>query len=349
MKLALARHAAILSVMLCWLSPAFADSIAAVIDGKSGRYKFLASAQKPWRICALIPHAKDPFFAAVGLGLVRQAADEKVQLGIYQAGGYEFPNEQRRQIKGCIAAHADAIVIAAINSEVLEEEKAELAARKIPVIDMLNGAESDIVAAHARQDFAMSGAMAARFAIRADRRAPLRVATFPGPPGAAWAIGFDKGMRETLAAGSEGGKVTLIEGGWGATDRDTQATLVRQLASQGPVDVIIANAVAAVVAARFYEGRKEAPRIFSYYPNGEAIEAIMQGKIAGMVGFSPLSEARISLDLAVRLLQGQKVPQLVSTRVTLVTRANITEFLKNEFGGGTGVRVPVLALPPYGE
>ena len=344
------RTAILLAGLLLSASAAHADSIPAVIDGKPGTYNFLGAAQRQWRICALIPHAKDPFFIAVGKGLVQQARQTGVQLGIYQAGGYQYPDEQRKQLRGCIANHADAILISAINSQLVEAEKAELAARKIVVIDLLNGAESNVIAAHSRLDFVESGEIAGRFAAQTANGKPIRVAVFPGPPGAPWAMGFDSGMRNVLANDSRAAKVTLVEGGWGPTDRDSQATLVRQMASRGDLDLILANAVAAVVAARFYEGRgKAAPVIFSYYPNGELIDALRDGKIDGMVGFSPATQARIALDLAVRLLQQEKVPHLVSVTAHLVTGATIGDFIVSEFGSGNDERVPIQPLPPFGE
>ena len=64
-------------------------------DGKARDYVPLAHASRPWRICTLLPHGIDRYWWGVAWGLDEEARRQGVQLGIYEAGGYQFPAMQR--------------------------------------------------------------------------------------------------------------------------------------------------------------------------------------------------------------------------------------------------------------
>ena len=77
-------------------------------DGELVQYSPLAQASQPWRICALLPHGKDRYWWGVAWGLDGEARRQGVQLGIYEAGGYENGAQQmkaaswpRRAIRRC--------------------------------------------------------------------------------------------------------------------------------------------------------------------------------------------------------------------------------------------------------
>lgn len=75
--------------------------------------------------------------------------------------------------------------------------------------------------------------------------------------------------RKTLNAERRGtNPIILIKSGWGAPYIGEQSGLVRKVAKEGKVDVILANAPAAEFAARFFASNSSPPKIVSLYATG---------------------------------------------------------------------------------
>jgi len=323
-----------------------AHSVKATIDGRAGKYQFLERARQRWRLCAVLPHVHDHFFWAVAYGLTKQAHDLGVDLGVSEAGGYDRLPEQKRLIRQRADDGADAVLIAAINSTALGDELELLARRHIKIIDLVNGLAGKSVASHSHQDFSESGRLAARYALKIARDQATTIAWFPGPADARWAIDFDVAVRKTLAAGrNEPGALTLINGGWGAPYINAQSGLVRQIAKNGSLDIILANAPAAEFAARFFAARPFPPKIVSLYVTDGVIAEMRKGTISATVANSPVTEARIAVDLAVRVLQRQRVPETVSVPLRLITRDEIPAYIEDEAVAPSEVRMPLPKLP----
>jgi CheY-like chemotaxis protein len=110
-------------------------------------------ASRPWRICASIPHLKDDYWLAVNFGLVNEAKRLGVALNLYEAGGYENLATQQSQIAECIAQNkADALIIGAISADGLNSVIADYSAKGMPVIDLINGINSDKITARVAAD-----------------------------------------------------------------------------------------------------------------------------------------------------------------------------------------------------
>src|SRR5881397_1944816 len=65
-------------------------------------YVPLAHASQPWQVCALIPHLKDDYWLAVNFALIQEATRLGVRLDVFEAGGYEYLQTQKRQIAECV-------------------------------------------------------------------------------------------------------------------------------------------------------------------------------------------------------------------------------------------------------
>src|SRR5450755_4318502 len=141
-------------------------------------------ASRPWRICASIPHLKDDYWLAVNFGLVNEAKRMGVALNLYEAGGYENLATQQSQIAECVAQNkADALIIGAISAEGLNSVIADYSTKGMPVIDLINGINSDKITARVAADFYDMGFSAGKYltALPADTPGKAaRVAWFPG-------------------------------------------------------------------------------------------------------------------------------------------------------------------------
>lgn len=338
----------VLSLVAVPCGRARAESVQALIDGKPGTYTFLDSTSRRWRLCAVIPQAKEHYFWDVVWGVVEQAGAAGVDIGIYQAGGFEPEHLeiQRRQVRFCMDNGADGVLIAAVDSAAFEKEEAELAARGRVVIDLTQDLDGSLVTSHSRHDLRETGRLAARYVLSISNGKPIRVAWFPGPRGPRWSAEFDGGLRDELASIPESLRPVLIEGGWAPTDRDSQATLVRHLAEREKVDVVLANAFAAVAAARYYGGKMP---IVSLYTTDEVIEEMRKGRISAMVASNPAEQSRIAVDLAIRALEHRPYPHLVSLPLRLVRAAEVDDYVREMRSMLPTTRIPLPTLPPMND
>ncbi|WP_413485349.1 hypothetical protein [Shewanella baltica] len=115
-----------------------------------------------------------------------------------------------------------------------------------------------------------------------------------------------------------------IEGGYGTTELFVQADLVRKVLAKQSVDYVIANAVAATFAARFLDGRRnQTGKVIAFYSNAQTIELVQKKQLLATVSDSPVLQARIAIDLAVRALEGAPYPRRVSPVIKVISQDNI--------------------------
>jgi protein TorT len=290
--------------------------VSVTADGRAALYSPLSKASKAWRICALLPQGKDRFWWSVSWGLSQEAARQGIKLGIYQAGGYEHTEKQQAQFDTCLALKANAIIVAAIDSEALGSRVAIAEQRNIPVIDLSNGLNLPKISAHVLSNTAQMAQMAAKYILSSAGNRRPTVAWLPGPAKSEWVINAEQEVNNILAAP----QAQLIHGGYGATDLNTQMTLVRTLLSKYQPDYLLANAVAADAASRLikYES-KRSTKIVAYYSNEETLAALRQGTIEAAIANSPTTEGRISIDVAIRILENRPYSRMIYPEHILLT------------------------------
>lgn len=313
-----------------WLSLACQSLLAAEwfpypvqADGRILDYRPLPAAAQPWRICALLPHGKDRYWWGVAWGLDQEAQRLGVRLGIYEAGGYEHGDVQLEQFDRCVAEGADAFVVASINTyDLCSAAKVQLQAGR-PVIDLINRLDCTGLSAHSRVDFADMTRATLDYLVRVSGGRPIRVGWLPGPADAGWVQDAERGLREALA----GKAITLAHGGYGPVDRSRQAKLVRELLKQHPqLDYLIGNAEAAAFAAQLVRNTGSGAQVLSFYATERVLEQIREGQVLAAPTDSPVIQARVALDLAVRGLHGEKLPQLVSPQIEMLDAASLRHF-----------------------
>ena len=84
-------------------------------------YTPLERAQKKWRIRVFIPHLKDDYWLGVNYGLIDEARRLGIGLSIFEAGGYDQLEVQRRQIEESLKGKPDGLIIGAISLDGLSD------------------------------------------------------------------------------------------------------------------------------------------------------------------------------------------------------------------------------------
>ena len=288
-------------------------------------YTPLERAQKKWRIRIFIPHLKDDYWLGVNYGLIHEARRLEVSLSIFEAGGYDKLDVQRRQIENAIAENPDGLIIGAISLDGLNDLVKKASDKGIPVLDLINGMSSPHIAARAAVSFWDMGYQAGSYLRRLQekRGQALRLAWFPGPDGAGWVKAGDAGLREAIA----GGAIEILDSRYGDTGSAAQAKLVEASLSQyaDDLDCVVGTAVTAETAVKILRQRGLADRIkiLSYYYGPGVHRGIRRGDITAAPSDLTVLQARIAVDVMVRILETKDYYKHVAPRVMVVDRDNI--------------------------
>ncbi|MCR8924209.1 TMAO reductase system periplasmic protein TorT [Dasania sp. GY-MA-18] len=298
------------------------------MEGESRQlsYNALAKASKKWRLCVSIPHLKDDYWMALNYGVVQESRRQGVALEFYQAGGYGNLAYQIKQIKQCVAQGAEAVLIAAIDSEGLNDLVAELAEKNIPVIDLVNGMSSPLVAARSLVSFYHVGKVTAQYIIEMQRQLqrPLKLAWFPGPESAAWVELGNRGFVEALA----GHPITIVATRYGDVGRKAQGELLLEtFADHDDIDVVVGNAAAILAAlpmVRRYSGVNR-PELISYYMTRSIYNAIARKQVLAAPSIAAVLQGQLAIDQTVRILEGKSYYKHAGPRIKMIDNNNIQQ------------------------
>lgn len=294
---------------------------------KSSSYVALTKATKRWRLCVSIPHLKDPYWSAVNFGLIDEAKRLGVGLRLVEAGGYDHLDNQRKQIVACMASGADALIISSISADGVNDLVEKYVGVGKVVIDMINGMSSKKMTARAGVNFFDPGFAIARHIVdlKLNPGKPVKVAWFPGPDGASWVDQGDRGFNEGL----KNSTAMIVVTAKGDTGRATQGALVRRALDDHPdLDVIAGTTVTAEAAIDLLRRRNlhKKVKVLAYYYGPGVHRGIKRGSIVAAPTDLQSVQARISVDLAVRALEGKPYLKHVGPKVIVVDRGNIKSF-----------------------
>jgi protein TorT len=288
-------------------------------------YTPLERAQKKWRIRIFIPHLKDDYWLGVNYGLIHEARRLEVSLSIFEAGGYNRLDVQRRQIETAIAANPDGLIIGAISLDGLNDLVKKAVDKGIPVLDLINGISSPHIAARTAVSFWDMGFQAGSYlrVLQEKSGQPIKMAWFPGPDGAGWVKAGDGGLRSAI----EGSAVEILDTRYGDTGSAAQTRLIEAALNRYADDLncIVGTAVTAEAAVKIIRRRGLADRInlLSYYYSPGVHRGIRRGDITAAPSDLTVLQARIAVDVMVRILEKKDYYKHAAPRVTVVDRGNI--------------------------
>ena len=288
-------------------------------------YTPLDKAQKKWRVRVFIPHLKDAYWLGVNYGLIDEARRLGIRLAIYEAGGYDRLAVQRRQIEDSLKEKPDGLIIGAISLDGLSDLVKKAADMGIPVLDLINGLISPDIAARAAVSFWDMGNQAGTYLSRLqkDMGKTMKVAWFPGPKGAGWVAAGDAGFRKAIADGA----IEIVAVQYGDTGSAAQTKLIEAVLSRhaADLDCIVGTAVTAEAAVKILRRRGLADRIkiLSYYYSPGVDRGIRRGGITAAPSDLTVLQARIAVDVMVRILERKDYHKHVAPKVTVIDRGNI--------------------------
>ena len=145
-----------------------------------------------------------------------------------------------------------------------------------------------------------------------------KIVALPGPAGSGWAEQFAEGFKKVA---KQDKNLQILDEKFGDTGVAVQLRLVQNALQATPdLNVLWGNAtmVEAAVGALKESGRKDV-RLLSEYENQAMLEALKSGQIMGFATQYPVLQGRIAVDLAVKALEGKKVPTFISPIPAMVS------------------------------
>jgi protein TorT len=286
-------------------------------------YTPLAKASKKWDICVSFPHMKDAYWLGVDYGVVEEAKRQGVKLNLVEAGGYTNLSKQISQIEDCVARGANAVVIGAISADGLNNVVKSLAAKKIPVVDLVNGINSSDVSAKSLVSFYTMGQSTGEYlAKKHPAGSPaVKVGWFPGPAGAGWVEAAHKGFMDAI----KGSAVVTLDPKYGDTGKEVQSKLVEDALQAHPdLAYVAGTAVTAEAAVGILRSRNldKKVQLLSFYMTPGVYQGIASGRILAAPADSMVIQGRVAIDQAVRLLEGKDVTRHVGPKIFVVDPAN---------------------------
>ena len=283
------------------------------------------TATQEWNLCVSFPHMKDAYWLAVNYGAAEESERQGVKMTLVEAGGYTELPTQISQIEDCVQNGADAVIIGAISFDGLNNLVDEIVGDGIPVIDVINGISSPNLTAKSLVSFGEMGAHACSWVAEHVGDEPTKIAWFPGPAGAGWVEAGDAGCQGAL----EGTAVEIVDVKFGDTGKEAQSVLVEDaLAANPDIDFIVGTAVTAEAATSILRDRglDSDIAVVSYYFTPGVHEGLVSGRILAAPTDSPVIQARVAIDQAVRALEGLPFEKHVGPELFVVDVDGIDAF-----------------------
>lgn len=297
---------------------------------KNVSYTPLPKASKKWNVCVSFPHMKDAYWLGVDYGVTEEAKREGVKLQLVEAGGYTNLGKQISQIEDCVAAGANAVIIGGISADGLNNLIKSVSAKKIPVIDLVNGINSPDISAKSLVSFYTMGYSTGEYLAKKHPKGTpaVKVGWFPGPAGAGWVEAAHKGFMEA----TKNSALKVLDPKYGDTGKEAQSKLVEDVLQANPdIKYIAGTAVTAEAAQGIVKSRNLAGKVqlLSFYITPGVYDGIKQGQIMASPADSMVIQGRIAVDQAVRLLEGKPVLKHVGPKIFVVDQKNIGKIVKD--------------------
>ncbi len=309
----------------------------------SALYAPLDRAAGPWRFCVSYPHLKDAYWLSVNYGMVEESRRLGVKFRLVEAGGYPNLQRQIEQIESCVAKGADGLIVGAVSFDGLSSTL-ERIAQSMPVVASVNDVADRGISAKVGVSWYDMGAAAANVIAEAHPAGsePVRVAWFPGPEGAGWVEFVDAGFRDALRNSS----AEIIDTLYGDTGLEIQVRLVESaLESHPDVDYIVGSAPTAEAAVSILRARgvEEQIRIVSDYMSHAVMRGLQRGKIVAAPTDYPVLQGRLSIEMAVRAVEGRLTVRHAGPAVTVV-RSGSAAFVRAAESLAPASFVPVFEI-----
>ncbi|HCH22667.1 MAG TPA: TMAO reductase system periplasmic protein TorT [Oceanospirillaceae bacterium] len=281
---------------------------------------------RPWHLCALYPHLKDPYWLGVNYGMVSEAQRLGIKLTILEAGGYPQIQNQLDQIQQCVDQKANAIIVGTVSFDALESTLSQVAIHT-PIIAAVNDISSPGISAKVGVSWYTMGHKVGRYIAAEHPKGspPVNIAWFPGPQGAGWVRFIDAGFRDALVSSS----ANIVSVKWGDTGKEIQRNLLQEvLQDTTELDYIVGTALTAdaAVGELLNKNLRGKIQIISTYMTQNVLRGIKRGHILAAPNDAPVLQGQLAVEQAIRVLEKNLTRKHIGPSIELVDASNIANF-----------------------
>ena len=306
-----------------------------------------------YHIGVLFPTLNDSYWIAANYGIVTHAQRLGVAITLLDADGYTNFGDQRQQMEW-LAANPDihGILLATVDYSKMDPFVEQIIEK--PVIGLINDIHTNHVKAKSTYSFYAMGHRAAEYMFEDAAGRDIKVLILPGPEKSGWAEQYFEGIKDAITElKSPGQKVDASKPLYGDTRPKVQAIRI-QFALDDPknkdTNYILGNSVAAVEAVHFLDKHPEKfphLKIISTYLTIEVYKEITKGRIIAAPIDKTIDQAEIALDLMVKYLNHEPIPDKILPYISIITPGTLNEFNYEELFGTPGFK-PVFDKLPKG-
>ncbi len=291
------------------------------------KYQPATSAERAWKLCIAYPHMKDSYWLSVNYGMVEEAKRLGLSIDIVDAGGYPNLQRQIEQVQSCAQNNTDLLIVGTVSFAGLSETIVKIA-EDMPVLATVNDIADEGITAKSGVSWFSMGASVGNYLAKKHPKGspPVDVVWLPGPKESGWVPFIDKGFRTAAAAGA----INIVDVRWGDTGKEIQRTLVQEAleATEQNIDYIVGNAPAAEAAVSILrrQNLRDKIKIIATYLTHGIYRGIKRGRILAAPTDSPVAQGKLSINQAVRILEGKDYIKHAGPKIILVDKHNVDNF-----------------------
>ena len=198
------------------------------------------------------------------------------------------------------------------------------------MIDVIIGISSPELSAKSLVSFGEMGYKAGEYIAKLHPKGSgeVKVAWFPGPPGAGWVEAGNKGFLDAV----KDSDIKVVETKYGDTGKEIQLKLVEDTLEAHPdIKYIVgtsptAEAAIGLLRDRGLEGKID---VLAYYFTPGVYQGIKDGRILAAPTDSAVIQGRVAIDQVVRILEGKDYLKHVGPQLYVIDKTNIGTFDQN--------------------
>ncbi|MBC7326851.1 substrate-binding domain-containing protein [bacterium] len=270
------------------------------------------------------PALNNTFWIRVTNGINEECNKRGVKVIVTDA--QDNPNKQLSDVEDLIQKKVDALLISPYESDPIVPAVQSANRANIPVIIVDIGTSGGEYASLIISDNIKGGKLAGEYMVKV-LNGEGKVAHIQCQLGAVNAQKRGQGFEEAL----KGTGVKVVAKRPADSRRDLAMKVMEDILQRHPdLDGVFAQndemalgALQAIEAA----GKLGKIKVIGFDGNKDALEAIKAGKMLATVAQLPEEMGKMAVDVALKVLKGEKVEKNIYVPVTLVTKENVDEFL----------------------
>lgn len=276
------------------------------------------------RIGLSISTLNNPFFVTLRDGAQSAADDANAELII--ADAQNDASKQQNDLQNFVTQQVDAILVNPVDSEAVVPAIEAANQADIPVIALDRGAEDGEIATTIASDNVQGGQLAGEEVIRLVESGS--VAQLEGIPGTSAARDRGQGFQEAIDAQDA---VEVVASQSANFDRNQGLNVTENILQANPEikGIFAQNDEMALGAVRALGDRAGSEvKIVGFDAVEDALKAIQDGTMNATVAQQPDRIGSLGVENAMKVIDGESIPESIPVEVKLVTQENVSEFME---------------------